>query len=363
MDADERQKKCDLYLPDSDEYFFERSARLFETIYKFYATGHMHRPLDVCLQEFCDELTYWGLSESLISTCCAPKILEKDDEDCETDLFIGLKGAEWRRRVWAMTEGDGSMVSNIFSFTSIGFVIISITGLITGSVQACQVPVNRTKIAYDTWEELGIFNHSLDTTPPPREWFKTVMEPHPIFEEIEVVCIMWFTFEYILRLIVAPRKCEFMRGTLNVVDASAILPFYLEFALDLVGIDTEKLEDLKGALLVIRILRVLRVVRILKLGRYSAGMRTFALTLKSSAKQLGMMAMVFATGIIFFSTMVYFMEKDEPGTPFTSIPAGFWWAIVTMTTVGYGDVVPITTSKCVYSVHPPRINCSRQTDR
>lgn len=136
-----------------------------------------------------------------------------------------------------------------------------------------------------------------------------------------------------------------MKGTLNVVDVLAIVPFYLELGLGLAGVDTEKLEDFKGALLVVRVLRVLRVMRILKLGRYSAGMRTFALTLKSSAKQLGMMAMVFATGIIFFATMVYFMEKDEPDTPFTSIPAGFWWCIVTMTTVGYGDIVPMTTGE------------------
>lgn len=72
-------------------------------------------------------------------------------------------------------------------------------------------------------------------------------------------------------------------------------------------------------------MRVLRVVRILKLGRYSSGMRTFAITLKSSARQLGMMGMVLLTGIIFFSTLLYFVEKDEPHTPFTSIPAAFWW--------------------------------------
>lgn len=85
---------------------------------------------------------------------------------------------------------------------------------------------------------------------------------------------------------------------------------------------------ISGALLVVRVLRVMRVVRILKLGRYSSGMKTFALTLRSSARQLGMMGMVLTTGVVFFSTLLYFVEKDESDTPFTSIPAAFWWYVL-----------------------------------
>ncbi|KAJ1375064.1 hypothetical protein KIN20_038295 [Parelaphostrongylus tenuis] len=68
-----------------------------------------------------------------------------------------------------------------------------------------------------------------------------------------------------------------------------------------------------GAFLVVRVLRVLRVIRVLKLGRYSSGLQMFGKTLQSSFRQLGMMAMVVFTGVIFFSTLVYFLEKDEPG--------------------------------------------------
>uniref|UniRef100_A0A915AWC3 Potassium channel tetramerisation-type BTB domain-containing protein n=1 Tax=Parascaris univalens TaxID=6257 RepID=A0A915AWC3_PARUN len=171
---------------------------------------------------------------------------------------------------------------------------------------------------------------------------QVIWEPMPIFGHIETVCIVWFTLEYLLRLTVASNRLQFIFAVMNIVDLLAIIPFYLEISLTICGIDFASLSDIKGALLVVRVLRVLRVVRILKLGRYSSGMRTFALTLKSSARQLGMMGMVLSTGVVFFSTLLYFVEKDEAGTPFTSIPAAFWWAIVTMTTVGYGDYVPVT---------------------
>uniref|UniRef100_A0A1I7WR10 Ion_trans domain-containing protein n=1 Tax=Heterorhabditis bacteriophora TaxID=37862 RepID=A0A1I7WR10_HETBA len=119
-----------------------------------------------------------------------------------------------------------------------------------------------------------------------------IWEPHPTFGYIETVCIIWFTLEFLLRLAVTPSRIQFIVGIMNIVDMVAIVPFYLEMTLAMFGIDIASLSDIKGALLVVRVLRVLRVVRILKLGRYSSGMRTFALTLRSSARQLGMMGMV-----------------------------------------------------------------------
>ena len=119
---------------------------------------------------------------------------------------------------------------------------------------------------------------------------------------------------------------------------------------------------MQGAFLVIRILRVLRVIRVLKLGRYSSGLQMFGKTLRASCRQLGMMGMVVMTGVIFFSTLVYFLEKDEPNSGFYSIPASCWWCLVTMSTVssflqlnytiishlqvGYGDLTPVTVGEC-----------------
>ncbi|KHN86752.1 Potassium voltage-gated channel subfamily B member 2 [Toxocara canis] len=353
-DTDSRLHHCDAYFANANEYYFERSPKLFEPIFKFYVTGQLHRPLDVCATDFSNELSYWNIPDAQVSPCCSTgynivqqqllatvkeSIPDFPQMNGSLDLADDHKLAEpfganesLRMRIHRFCEGDGTIASTLFSFASISFVLISVLGLVIGSIHEFQQPIVKIgpKSRLANLSEINENNSNI------------IWEPMPVFGYIETVCILWFTLEYLLRFSVAPNRLQFVCGIMNIVDLIAIIPFYLEISLAICGIDFASLSDIKGALLVVRVLRVLRVVRILKLGRYSSGMRTFALTLKSSARQLGMMGMVLSTGVVFFSTLLYFVEKDEVATPFTSIPAAFWWAIVTMTTVGYGDFVPVT---------------------
>ncbi|CAD5212468.1 unnamed protein product [Bursaphelenchus okinawaensis] len=328
-----RLRLCDGYFTATNEYFFERPGKLFESIYTYYVTSELHRPSDICESEFLAELHFWRVSESKVAPCCWPKY---DPIDESVDDLLARKRSpdeSIRQRLHRFCEGDGTMVSTLFTFASICFVLVSVLGLVLGSIEDFQHPYE--KVGNKSVLYTGTVSKA--TSPPSITW-----EPHPIFTAVETTCIIWFTIEYFLRLIVAPNRLVFTTGLLNVVDLIAILPFYMELFLKMCGFDVDSLSDIKGAFLVVRIMRVLRVVRILKLSRYSTGMKTFALTLRSSARQLGMMGMVLFTGVIFFSTLLYFVEKDEPGSPFTSIPSAFWWAIVTMSTVGYGDQIPKT---------------------
>ncbi|KAL6741668.1 hypothetical protein Aduo_014899 [Ancylostoma duodenale] len=336
-----RLKVADAYLPAEDSYFFQRSPAAFDAIYQYYATGVVHRPSEVCPASFLTELDFWRISHQHVGSCCADIVPQKREEEKEEEkvddtTFDNLMFGKVRRRMWTFLERPGSsMQAKAFELSSTLFVAISVMGLSFGTIPDFQV----THYMPPHNETIVLPNGTVTVV----EKVEEMKVEHPAFVFTERICIAFFTVEYCLRLFAAPRKLRFALKPLNLVDLLAIVPFYLELLLTLCGVDDKKLRDLRWAFLVVRILRVLRVIRIIKLGRFSSGLQTFGMTLQRSQKQLQMMTIVLLTGVVFFSTMIYFLEKDEDGTPFTSIPAAYWWCIVTMTTVGYGDAVPATT--------------------
>ena len=167
-----------------------------------------------------------------------------------------------------------------------------------------------------------------------------------ILSMLEAICIMWFTLEYILRFLGAPKKCAFLKDAMNIIDVLAILPFFISLiVLEAVpaGGDSEDFQEIERFLAVFRIMRIMRIF---KLARHSTGLQSIAYTLKNSYKELALLVLFMSMGVLVFASLCYFAEKDQEGTAFTSIPATFWWAVITMTTVGYGDMYPESGIGC-----------------
>lgn len=162
-----------------------------------------------------------------------------------------------------------------------------------------------------------------------------------IFNTFEIFSVSVFTIEYLLRLWTCTTDSRYMSpfgGRLRyaatpmaVIDLLAILPFYLPMVIPL---------DLRF----IRALRLFRLFRLFKMARYSNSMRLLVNVIRKRKEELIITVFVVFILLIIASTLMYFVENESQPETFSSIPAAMWWGIVTLTTVGYGDVYPITAA-------------------
>ena len=159
------------------------------------------------------------------------------------------------------------------------------------------------------------------------------------FYGFEVFSVIVFSIEYLLRLWVAdvdPRykgavtgRLRYLLSPMALVDLAAILPFFLPLALTL---------DLR----VLRLLRLFRLFRLFKMTRYVQSLRTFHRVFVAKKEELLITALMIVILLVFASSVMYAVETEAQPDKFPSIPETLWWAVVTLTTIGYGDVYPVT---------------------
>ncbi|EAR12549.1 cation channel family protein [Polaribacter irgensii 23-P] len=156
------------------------------------------------------------------------------------------------------------------------------------------------------------------------------------FYSFEIFSVAIFTIEYLLRIWVSDKTKEdkkerlnFAFSTLGIIDLIAIIPFYLPFIFPF---------DLR----IVRILRLFRLLRIFKLSRYSKSLKTIQYIFRETKAELSITVFVTFVLMILSSTLMYYIEHDAQPEKFASIGDAVWWAVATLTTVGYGDVYPVT---------------------
>jgi len=171
-------------------------------------------------------------------------------------------------------------------------------------------------------DSLPDVHQSLKTTFYILEWFFTIL----------------FTIEYLLRIYVSSKQRSYILSFWGIIDLIAILPTYV--SLFFYGYQY---------LLIVRVVRLLRVFRVLRLAQFNTEAMSLLLSLKASFHKIGIFLSAVLALVIILGTIMYVVEGGENG--FTSIPQSIYWAIITITTVGYGDIVPQTVlGKLISSV-------------
>ena len=175
---------------------------------------------------------------------------------------------------------------------------------------------------------VSLVTFALETSPnlseEGREWLRVG----------EIVVVAIFTAEYLARVWTAQNRLRFICSFFGVVDLLAILPFYLSLGMDLRSI---------------RVVRLLRVFRALKLARYSAAIGRFRRALVLAKEELVLFGVSSAMVLYLAAVGIYYFEHEAQPEKFPSIFAALWWAVATLTTVGYGDVYPVTVGGRVFT--------------
>lgn len=175
---------------------------------------------------------------------------------------------------------------------------------------------------------ISLISFSLETLPDNSDQFNILLK------YIEIASVILFSIEYALRIYVSKKPFKYILSFYGFVDILAILPFYIAHGLDL---------------RFLRIFRIFRVFRSLKLIRYNKAMRRFHLAAKIVKEELVLFLMVAALFVFVAASGIYFFENEAQPEKFSSVFHSLWWAIVTLTTVGYGDVYPITIGGRIFT--------------
>ncbi|KAL3857091.1 hypothetical protein ACJMK2_011787 [Sinanodonta woodiana] len=327
------------------EFYFDRNPHVFVNILNYYRIGQLHMPGDICGPVAKAEIDYWELDEKEIHQCCWVKYIsyedteemlktfEQDEENLHKDVYTDDRDSFWTRtrpRLWkAIQDPYSSNKALIFAVVSLMVVIVSITVFVVETLPMfddnfVHAPdSSRNLTSQDLRHELEIF---------------TEISPTDILLLIDNICNFILLIELIVKILASPNRLKFVISPTTLIDLLALVPYYIGIMIVMLHPDPVRILSVIQALFAMRILRIFRIFALMK---HFLALKILMYTIAASTKELLLLLIVVLIGVIIFACIEYYMELfSGVETEIVHIPMAFWWAIITMTTIGYGDVVP-----------------------
>lgn len=330
------RRRAHFYDAEKDEFFFDRNRMAFESVYHFYQTaGEFVRPEHIPGELLLKEMEFFGLTDYLSQR--ARKSMSVNSP-CSRKRIPTNK---YQRVVWELFEDPRSSILGrvlhgiLLLLILLSIILLCIETLPVFSDANVSTPTSRTATTGIQELTKGNMSSNNGRESDGKDTDGSSLGKLRKLFIVEAFCVAYFTLELLLRFAVSPDKLHFFCSLLNLFDLLAVLPFY-------VTITFIKTPASIQSAYVLRVMRLMRVFRFAKIYRYSSAVQIFVQTIRECVSDFMMLGFFILTTSVVFASCSYYFEHDNEGTNFVSIPAACWWALVTLSTIGYGDMVPVT---------------------
>ncbi|KAK3600048.1 hypothetical protein CHS0354_012740 [Potamilus streckersoni] len=343
-------------------YFFDRNPEIVNSILDLYRTeGLLHLPKHLCGATVEEELQFWKIPPSTVADCCFSTISQYEGDKTMIERIkcnIEKQGGpvyteeelcsscwnQFKSRIWTFLHTPSSSTgAQVFSCLYLTFVILTCLTFILMTHPWFRSPynpitmeINGTTIQSD-WVEfmMNRFNN-------PKVALLFGTKEQPFISHINFCAMIFFGLDLTFRFVSCPSKTYFFRDILNLSEILILTSTMISFVFEYGIFEKYKLpESWMWFYACCKAVVIFRLLRLFRLSKHFEGLKILYLALKASAKELALMLVSFFIFSILFAGLAYYAEFYDPDS-FENVPIALWWSIITMTTVGYGDVSPTT---------------------